>query len=154
MYVSVKQVSFWLLSISKVHECWNDPSYMYISQSVDIILLPNSSHTFNHSILGHSGCIKSIVLLHFLLQTRYQRDNPCFFILFFPSKWSGKMSDRWLNHRSPPFWFSGDRESSAWRRYCTTPTPWFRPGLSRGVLTYLAKRGCAALMGRFFTRNP
>ena len=24
----------------------------------------------------------------------------------------------------------------------------------RGVLTYLAERGCAALMGRFFTRNP
>ena len=23
-----------------------------------------------------------------------------------------------------------------------------------GVLTYLAERGCAALMGRFFTRNP
>ena len=23
-----------------------------------------------------------------------------------------------------------------------------------GVLTYLAERGCDALMGRFFTRNP
>ena len=26
--------------------------------------------------------------------------------------------------------------------------------LPGGVLTYLAERGCAALMGRFFTRNP
>ena len=25
---------------------------------------------------------------------------------------------------------------------------------TRGVLTYLAERGCAALMGHFFTRNP
>ena len=32
---------------------------------------------------------------------------------------------------------------------------WF-PGIVRGggVLTYLAERGCAALMGCFFTRNP
>ena len=27
----------------------------------------------------------------------------------------------------------------------------FKPG---GVFTYLAERGCAALMGRFFTKNP
>ena len=26
--------------------------------------------------------------------------------------------------------------------------------LPGGVLTYLAEQGCAALMGRFFTRNP
>ena len=25
---------------------------------------------------------------------------------------------------------------------------------AQGVLTYLAEQGCAALMGRFFTRNP
>ena len=39
------------------------------------------------------------------------------------------------------------------------PPPWPRPGDGggpepRGVLIYLAERGCAALMGRFFTRNP
>ena len=34
-------------------------------------------------------------------------------------------------------------------------TPWSGPVYpGGGVLTYLAERGCAALMGRFFTRNP
>ena len=28
------------------------------------------------------------------------------------------------------------------------------PGGGGAVLTYLAEGGCAALMGRFFTRNP
>ena len=28
------------------------------------------------------------------------------------------------------------------------------PNVIRGVLTYLAERGCATLMGGFFTRNP
>ena len=35
---------------------------MYTNQSVDIILLPNSSHTFNHFILGHSGNVGSVGL--------------------------------------------------------------------------------------------
>ena len=33
--------------------------------------------------------------------------------------------------------------NSKWSRYCA----------AGGVLTYLGKRGCAALMGPFFTRN-
>ena len=34
----------------------------------------------------------------------------------------------------------------------TVETGRFKPG--GGVLTYLAERGCAALIVRFFTRNP
>ena len=39
-----------------------------------------------------------------------------------------------------------------WAGYGPDSTPGGGGGV--GLLTYLAQRGCAALMGRFFTRNP